>query len=93
MKLLKETAYDKLVSKINNIDRSRFVLKTKYNTDKSDLEKKVPDTSGLDQKQIIMLKLPKQKKKSKEKQTDFDTKISDAEKNINTTEYNKFTKI
>ena len=56
MKLLKETAYDKLVSKINNIDRSRFVLKTKYNTDKSDLEKKVPDTSGLDQKQIIMLK-------------------------------------
>ena len=40
MKLLKETAYDKLVSKINNIDTSRFVLKTKDNTDKSDLEKK-----------------------------------------------------
>ena len=31
-----------------------------------------------------MLNLAKQKKKSKEKQTDFDTKISDAEKDINT---------
>ena len=33
--------YDKLVSKVNNIDISGFVLKTKYNTDKSDLEKKI----------------------------------------------------
>ena len=30
--------YDKLVTKVNNIDSSRFVLKTKYDTDKSDLE-------------------------------------------------------
>ena len=30
--------YDKLVAKVNNIDSSRFVLKTKYDTDKSDLE-------------------------------------------------------
>ena len=41
-------------SLLSNIDTSGFVLKTKYNTDKSDLEKKisdadkkVPDTSGL----------------------------------------------
>ena len=39
--------YDKLVSKVNSIDTSTFALKTKYGTDKSDLEKKVPDTSGL----------------------------------------------
>ena len=47
------------------------VLKTKYNTDKSDLEKKisdankkVPDTSGtVKKKQIIMLKLDKLKAK------------------------------
>ena len=32
--------YDKLVAKINNIDSSGFVLKTKYQIDKSDLEKK-----------------------------------------------------
>ena len=31
----------KLVAKVNNIDTSRFVLKTKYHTDKSDLEKKI----------------------------------------------------
>ena len=33
--------YDKLVVKVNNIDKSRFVLKTKYDTDNSDLEKKI----------------------------------------------------
>ena len=43
----KKTVYGKLVSKVNSIDTSRFVLKTKYGADKSDLEKKVPDTSGL----------------------------------------------
>ena len=33
--------YDKLVAKVNNIDISGFVLKTKYDRDKSDLEKKI----------------------------------------------------
>ena len=60
--------YDKLVAKVNNIDISGCVLKTKYDTDKSDLvkkisdaDKKIPDTSKLVKKQIIMLKLVKQK--------------------------------
>ena len=35
MMLLKKTAYDKLVAKVNSIDTSRFVLKTKYDTDKT----------------------------------------------------------
>ena len=43
----KNDVYDKLVTKVNNIDTNRFVLKTKYDTDKSELEKKIPDTSGL----------------------------------------------
>ena len=30
--------YDKLVAKVNDIDTSGFVLKTKYDTDKSDLK-------------------------------------------------------
>ena len=34
-----KTMYDKLLAKVNNID-SGFALKTKYDTDKSDLEKK-----------------------------------------------------
>ena len=28
---------------MNNIDTSAFVLKTKYQTDKTELEKKIPD--------------------------------------------------
>ena len=38
--VVKKTVYDKLVAKINNIDASDFVLKTKYNTDKTELKKK-----------------------------------------------------
>ena len=38
--LLKKTVYDKLVENKNKIDTSGFVLKTKYDTDKSELDKK-----------------------------------------------------
>ena len=34
--------YDKLVAKVNKIDTSNFLLKTKYKTDKTELEKKIP---------------------------------------------------
>ena len=44
---VKKAVYDKLAAKVNNIDNSGFVLKTKYDTDKSDLEKKILETSGL----------------------------------------------
>ena len=40
MMLLKKIVYDKLLAKVNNIDTSDFVLKTKYETDKTELEKK-----------------------------------------------------
>ena len=55
--LLKKTVYVKLVSKVNNIDTNDFVLKTKYNTDKAELENKIPDSNGLVKKLIIILKL------------------------------------
>ena len=62
MMLLKKTVYDKLVTKINAIYTSGSVLKTQYNTNKSSLEKevydtdkKIPDTSGLVKKKIIVL--------------------------------------
>ena len=45
--VVKKAVYDKLVEKVNNFDTSGFVLKTKYDTEKSGLEKKIPDTSGL----------------------------------------------
>ena len=52
----KQTVYDKSVAKVNAIDRSRFVLKTKYDTDQpqrkekkiNDTDKKIPDASRLD---------------------------------------------
>ena len=37
--------YDKLVAKVNNIDTSAFVLKTKHQTDKTELGKKIPDVA------------------------------------------------
>ena len=37
--VVKKAVYDKLVARINNIDTSEFVLKTKYQIDKADLEK------------------------------------------------------
>ena len=45
--VVKKAVYDKLVAKVNSIDTSGFVLKTKYDTDKSEIENKIPDTSGL----------------------------------------------
>ena len=37
--------YEKLDAKVNNIDTSDFVLKTKDQTDKTELEKKTPDVT------------------------------------------------
>ena len=54
--VIRKTVYDKLVAKIINIDTSDFVLKTKHQTDKTELEKKIHDTSDLVKKQIIILK-------------------------------------
>ena len=42
--MLLKKLYDKLVAKIDNIDTSDFVLKTKHQTDKTELENKIPVT-------------------------------------------------
>ena len=39
----KKTEYNKLVTKVDNIDTTEFVLKSKYNIDKSGLENKISD--------------------------------------------------
>ena len=57
--VVKKTVYDKLVAKVNSIDTSGFVLTTKYGTDKSELENKIPDARGLVKKQTTILKLLK----------------------------------
>ena len=45
--VVKKTVYDKLLNKVNNIDTSGFLLKTKFDGDKLELEKKIPDISNL----------------------------------------------
>ena len=52
--VVKKTEYDKLVGKVDNIDATNFVLKTKYKKDGSDFEdkiskidNKIPDVSVL----------------------------------------------
>ena len=54
--VVKKTVYDKLVAKVNSINTIAVVLKTKYDATKIDLEKKIPDTSGLVKKQITIPK-------------------------------------
>ena len=61
--VVKKTVYDKLVPKVNAIDVSGFVLKTQYDTDKSNLEKKTngannkfSNIKGIVKKRIMMLK-------------------------------------
>ena len=61
--VVKKTVYNKLVAKVNaiplnNIDTwITFVLKSKYDADVSELENKIPGTSGLVKELNMILKL------------------------------------
>ena len=57
--VVKKVEYNKLVTKVSNIDTSDFVLKTKYSTDKTELENKIPNISGLVKKTDYNSKLLK----------------------------------
>ena len=54
--VVKKIVYDKLITTVNVIDTSGFVLKTQYDNDKSGLEKKVSDA---DKKNLILVDLLK----------------------------------
>ena len=43
--VVQKAVYEKLAAKVNDIDASDSVLKTKYQTDKTELEKKIPDVT------------------------------------------------
>ena len=43
--VVKKAVYDKLVAKVNNIDTSASVLKTNYQTGKTELVEKIPDVT------------------------------------------------
>ena len=57
--VVKKTVYDKLVAKVNSIDTRTFVLKTKYDTDKSEIENNGLILMVLLKRLIIILKLLK----------------------------------
>ena len=61
--VVKKTVYDKLVAKVDSTDTSAFVLKTRYDTDESEIQNKIPDTSALIKNQITMLKSQKSRVK------------------------------
>ena len=50
IEVVKKTEYDKLVTKVNNINTSDFVVKTNCNTKIIELENKIPHTSNLAKK-------------------------------------------
>ena len=89
--VLKKTVFDKLAGKVNNSDTSDFVLKTKHQTDKTELEKKIPDVTDF----IKKTKLTESEKKipgvsSLVKKTNYDTKISELEKKLADHNHDKY---
>ena len=64
--VIKKTEYNKLVTKVDNIDTTNFLSRTKYEKDGSDFEdkidkidKKIIDVTNLVKKQILIPKLLK----------------------------------
>ena len=100
--IVKKTVYDMLVTKVNNIDTTGFALKNKYDTDKSDLEKKlsntgkrIPDTSGLVKKKDLNAKIPEIEGNIPDisnlaKKTYYNTKISKIENKVTNHDHDKY---
>ena len=61
--VVKKVDYNKLVAKVHNTDINDFVLKTKYSTDKTELENKIPDTSNFVKKTDYNTKITEIEKK------------------------------
>ena len=90
--VVKKIVYDKLFPKVNDIDTSNFVLKTRYNTDKTELEKKNPNVTDL----VKKAKLTELGKKipdvsnltTKTALTTVENKIPDVSNLVKKTDYN-----
>ena len=90
--VVKKDVYDKLVTKVNNIDTSDFVLKTKYNTDKTELENKMSNVTDF----VKEAKLTELENKisditnlaTKTVLTTVENKIPDVSDLVNKTDYN-----
>ena len=81
--VVKKTVYDKLAAKVNNIETSAFVLKTKYQTGKTELEKKIPDVTNFVKKtKLIELENKIPDVSSLVEKRDYGTKITELEKKL-----------
>ena len=98
--VVKETAYNKLVTKINNIGTSTFDLKSKYDVDKTELKNKILDTSGLVKKTDYNTKITEMEGNipdvsslaTKTALATVESKIPDVNSHVKKTDYNtKFT--
>ena len=81
--VVKKDVCDKLVTKVNNIDTSDFVLKTKYNTNKTKLENEIPNATELENKIPDITNLA-----TKTALTTIENKIPDVSNLVNKTDYN-----
>ena len=98
--------YDKLVAEVDNIDTSDFELKTTYNTDKAELQNKIPDVSNLVKKTKLTElenKIPDlsnlatktglttvENKIPLVKKTEYNTKVTEIENKLNDHNHDKY---
>ena len=91
VKNVEKTVYDKLAAKVNNIDTSAFVLKTKYQVDKAELEIKIPDVFNFVKKtKLTELENKIPDVSSLVKKTNYDTKINELEKKLTDHNHGKY---
>ena len=82
--VVRKTEYDKLVSKVDNIDTSNFVLKTDYNNKITGVEGKIPDISNLATKTALTTVENKTPRASDlVKKTDYNNKVTEIESKLN----------
>ena len=90
--VVKKTVLDKLVAKLNNIDTNDFPLKSKYNTDKTELEKKISNVTDFVKKSKLTElenKIPDLSNlATKNALTAVENKIPDVSNLVKKTDYN-----
>ena len=90
--VIKKTVFDKLVAKLNNIDTNDFPLKSKYNTDKTELEKKISNVTDFVKKSKLTElenKIPDLSNlATKNALTAVENKIPDVSNLVKKTDYN-----
>ena len=92
--VIKKDEYNKLPNKVNNIDTSRFILKTKYDGDKLELEKKFLTLVILSKNQTastaVENKIPSTNNLVKKKKTDYNAKITEVENKITNNKHDEY---